>query len=539
MTGVKEPVETITVRFVALGCAKNLVDSEKMLGLLAEAGLLPVGPEDPADLAIINTCGFIAAARAEAAEHIEAALADKRAGRLGRVIVAGCLAQYHPDHLRKHYPELDGVVGLDQRDHIAHLARRLVRESVPAVPTPAPAAWRAGDSTFSVSGTTHPDRMKTHDDSPQVVVPSDQARLRLTEPCWSYLRISEGCSRGCTFCTIPAIRGPFRSKAPDAILAEAEELIADGAVELNLIAQETSAYGQDQPEYGSLARLLRELNRLSGLHWLRVLYTHPASITDELIAALAECDKVTPYLDVPLQHINDRILRLMHRRIDRAGTERLLNRLRRTINNLALRTTMLVGFPSETEDEFAELLDFVREFRFEALGAFAYSAEPGTAAARMPGQLPEPVKRERLDRLMTLQQEIAFNHADRYRGRELTCLLIRPAQPDKIAHLDLDFTPDPSSDAPPGPTGASQSHSPSGSMPNCPPAPTGTRFFVARHAGQAPEIDSECYLQADPPSPGDKAALVPGAMVRARITARCGYDLVGRVVRLEETPPRP
>jgi ribosomal protein S12 methylthiotransferase len=365
-------------------------------------------------------------------------------------------------------PGIDAVVGLGERDAIAPLVTRV-----------ATGKKARGRKAILAEGEFRRQ------------VTNDQVRLRLTERCWAYLRISEGCSRGCTFCTIPAIRGPYRSKSPEAILAEARELIADGAVEINLIGQETTGYGVDLGYTGGLAALLRELNALPGLHWLRVMYAHPATMQEDQITALAECDKVVPYVDMPLQHINDRILRLMHRRITRQKTEDLLAKLRRRIDNVTIRTTMLVGFPSETPAEFEELLEFVRRQRFEALGCFAYSAEEGTAAARLQKQVPDEVKQERFERLMEVQQEIAFAHADGWIGRKVDCLVTRPTEAAEVKALNLE---------------------------------KGRKWFVARHAGQAAEIDSECFLAA-----AVRAKVCCGEIMKAKITGRRDYDLVGTI----------
>ncbi len=464
---------SITVNFVALGCAKNLVDSEKMLGLLADSGILLVGPDEKADVTVINTCGFIEDARAEAAEHINQAIKAKKIGRIGKIVVAGCLAQLWGKTLQTRYPGVDAVIGLNQRDNVSGIVRKLALQS-PAKPLKLKAT---------------PKRLPVF----RGPVLNDQTRLRLTEQCWSYLRIAEGCSMGCAFCTIPAIRGPFRSKTPEAVLAEAAELVADGVVELNLIAQETSSYGRDLDGYGGLGRLLRDLNRLDGLRWLRVLYTHPASVTDDIIDAMNQCEKVVPYLDMPLQHINDRVLKLMHRHINREKTKKLLKKIRDSIDNLTLRTTMLVGYPTETDAEFAELLEFVREERFDALGGFAYSPEPGTPAGKMAGQVPAKTRQRRLEQLMMTQQSIAFAKAEAYIGRKVQALLLNTLSDSVMTEMRLDKN---------------------------------LSWFTARHAGQAPEIDSVCYVSAP-----IRTTLKPGRMVKIMITKRKNYDLVGQVSR--------
>jgi len=440
-----------------------------MLGLLAEGGFVLVNSDEPAEVKIINTCGFIADARQEALENIAQAIEEKLAGKIGHVVVAGCLAQFWGQKLLEQFPDISDLIQLAQRDRIAEITRRLVAPNSP----PAPIPLRFRPEKFS------------H------IISDDKARLRLTEPCWSYLRISEGCDRQCSFCTIPLIRGPYRSKPLPEIINEARELVNDGAVELNLIGQETSIYGKDLHNNESLASLVRQLNQIDGLKWLRILYTHPASITDELIEALANCEKAVPYLDIPLQHINDRILKLMHRRINRRKTEIILKKLRQSIDNIAIRTTMLVGFPSETEAEFAELLDFIHQQRFEALGCFTYSREAETLAAKIRDQISEKLKLSRHERLMLAQREIAFAHADSLVGTTIETLIIRPIGDAEINQLKLDLK---------------------------------KSWFLARHSGQAPEMDSECYLA------GDNADKIESGEIKfALITARVQYDLIGKI----------
>ncbi|MBN1844399.1 MAG: 30S ribosomal protein S12 methylthiotransferase RimO [Sedimentisphaerales bacterium] len=465
---IEEPASPLRVNFISLGCAKNLVDSEKMLGLLAEAQMMPVGPDDPAEATLINTCGFIADARQESFEAIEQALEAKSRGRTAAVLVCGCLAQYWHKRLLERYPELDAVVGLDRRDRIPAIVRQIISSP--------PTAKNPRDRVL-----VGPFKEQTAD---------DRARLRLTEQGWAYLRISEGCDRGCSFCTIPRIRGPFRSRRPESILAEAAELVADGVLEINLIGQETSGYGADLDEGLDLADLVGRLNRLEPLRWIRVLYAHPATLTDRIIEALAGGEKVAPYLDLPLQHINDRLLKLMNRSITRGQTEDLLQKLRRRIPQLAVRTTLLVGFPGETDEQFEELLQFVQDQRFEALGAFRYSAEAHTRASHLQPAVPDEVKQERYERLMMTQQRIAFDHAEGLIGRQVDCLIGRPLTDEECTSLEL-------------------------------PAAEGP-WFLGRHARQAPEIDSECLIAGVREHHGD-------TIVPVLITARRDYDLVGRL----------
>ncbi|MBN1436034.1 MAG: 30S ribosomal protein S12 methylthiotransferase RimO [Sedimentisphaerales bacterium] len=456
----------ITINFVALGCPKNLVDSEKMLGLIVENGIAIVSPDDQADATLINTCGFIESARQEAYEHIEAALEAKANGDVNYVIVVGCLAQYYASKLIDRYPEIDAVVGLTERDNIPNIIRDLVTADSP---NPSPIVI------------THPSHGITN----------DQARLRITEPYRAYLRISEGCSQGCAFCSIPRIRGPFRSKPLQTVLDEAQELVADGVTELTIIGQETTSYGQDLTPKATLAQILQQLDQLCDLRWVRLLYAHPASLTDEIIDAIAQCEKTLPYIDLPLQHINDRMLKLMNRHIDRAGCENRIQKLRQAIPNITIRTTMLVGFPSETDAEFNELLEFVRQTRFDALGTFAYSREQGTAADKLAPQVPEEIKQQRLQTLMLAQQEIAFDIADSLVGKTLSCIVNQELDPKSI----LTFKP-----------------------------AKKKKWYLARHQGQAPEIDTETFLCAP-----KQTEIIPGQIVKAKITQRAEYDLVGEI----------
>ena len=433
-----------TVAFVSLGCPKNLVDSEKMLGQLAMAGMIVTGEEE-ADVIVVNTCGFLEAARDESLAVIRDVVRRKQDGPCRRVVVAGCLAQRMGETLFDEVPGIDAVVGVNNRDDIVAAA----------------APDRPGATVCYL------------DASPSHMV-ADDARLRLTPRHYAYLRISEGCDQQCTFCAIPSIRGPLRSKPIDLLLAEARELIDDGAVELVLIGQETTSYGHDLGAGLRLADALRRLDGLDGVRWIRLMYAYPVGLDEAAIDAIAECQRVVKYIDLPLQHVNDRLLKAMHRRIDRAGTERLLARIRGRIPGVTLRTTLLAGFPGETEDEFVELLGFVRDFAFDMLGVFPYSQEPGTPASRMRGGLPDDVIGERVEALMLAQQEIAFAKADAMAGRTVEVLVDGPAE-----------TPD---------------------------------RQIARHAGQAPEVDSVTVVT--------DCANGPGEFVSVRVRGREDYDLV-------------
>src|SRR6516225_2528933 len=337
-----------TFAFVSLGCPKNLVDSERMLGKLAQDGYTLVPEADGADVVVVNTCGFIEPARQESLAVIKEMLALKEAGRLGRVVVAGCLAERKQDSLLQELPQVDQFAGVFGREEITQVVDRALAQDQEQRSVFRPAPVKAQEDT---------------------------ARLRITPRHYAYLKISEGCDRLCTFCAIPGMRGKHVTKPIEEVIREATELAGDGVRELILVAQDTTYYGMDLYGRVRLAELLRQLEGVNGIEWIRVLYAYPINFTDELIETLATGKKIVPYLDLPLQHINDRMLRRMQRRVNRAETEKLLARLRQAIPRLTLRTTFIVGFPGETEAEFAELSDYVREQRFERAGVFTYSRE--------------------------------------------------------------------------------------------------------------------------------------------------------------------
>lgn len=450
------------VSFVSLGCAKNLVDSEKMLGQLAEAGCAITADEDHADVTVINTCGFLDASRVEADQVIREAVERKQAGTLKRVVVAGCLVQRDKETILERVPGIDALVGVNSRDDIVQAV--LGRPGV------------NGQRKKRINKNGAPE-LYLADYHPFVQI--DTARLRLTPRHYAYLRISEGCDQKCTFCTIPSIRGPMHCKPPHMVLEEARELISDGVREISLIGQDTTSYGLGaDPLATGLAGLLRMLNTLDGLGWVRLMYVYPSDFTDEMIDAIAESPRVCNYIDIPLQHINDRVLKAMHRGINRRATEELLQKIRGRIPGVTIRTTMIVGFPGETQAEFDELKEFVTDFGFDALGVFPYSREDQTPAGRMTGQLSDQVKKERVEALMLAQQEVAFALADRYVGSSFEVLV--------------------------------DSVSPSGEV-------------WARHEGQAPMVDSATRLE--------RCDAAPGEFLTVRCTGRDGYDLVARPVR--------
>jgi ribosomal protein S12 methylthiotransferase len=431
--------EAQTVAIVSLGCPKNLVDSEKLCSHLAEAGYLIGAPMEEADVILINTCGFLQSAREESLEIIAEAVTCKQTGNARRVVVAGCLVNRDGQALLSSIDGIDAIVSVNDRDAIVQAVQADARQTLLSDAGP------AGD---------------------------DRGRFRLTSPHTAFLRIAEGCDHRCTFCTIPDIRGPFRSKPLDRVLAEAKELVESGAVELNVIAQDTTSYGMDLPDKPTLATLLTELNKLEGVSWIRLMYAYPNNFTDELIDVMTTSDRIVEYVDMPLQHISDGVLKRMGRRITRVEIETLLAKLRDAMPNMTLRTTLIAGFPGETDEQFAELLTFVEEFEFDAMGAFAYSPEEGTPATTLPDQVSEDVKLQRVEQLMLAQQAIVFDTNDAVLG-QLVDVLVDGVDNEGVA--------------------------------------------IARHSGQAPEIDSVCLLTGPAPV---------GEIVPAEIVDWQDYDLI-------------
>ncbi len=408
-----------TYAFVSLGCPKNLVDSERMLGLLQLDGYRLIGDPNGADFAVVNTCGFIESARAESFGAIDEMIELKRQGRLRGLIVSGCLAERQKELLLEERPEIDHVVGVFGREEVTKVADRLIGGLAEqrTVFRPAPS-------------------------SPL----DDKNRLRITPRHFAYLKISEGCDRLCTFCAIPKMRGRHVTKPMDEVVREAEELAADGVRELNIVAQDTPYYGMDLYGRPRLAELLARLEEVDGINWIRLLYFYPMYIGDDLIDAIAASAKIVPYLDIPLQHANDTMLRRMQRRVSRAETEALLDKLRSRIANLVLRTTFITGFPGETEEQFEDLIEFVERHRFERLGVFTYSYEPDTPAAKLPDHLPEAIKADRRGRLMEVQQPIAFARNEAQVGRSADVLIDAPLPGEKDVWLGRTYADAPDID---------------------------------------------------------------------------------------------
>lgn len=388
-----------TYAFISLGCPKNLVDSERMLGLLSLDGYELVGEPEGTDFVVVNTCGFIEQARQESRGAIEEMLDLKRNGKTRGVIVSGCLAERQKEDLLAQYPDVDHLVGVFGREEVTRVADRLVG---------------------------HLDEQRTVFRPAPVRALSDRDRLRITPQHFAYLKISEGCDRLCTFCAIPKMRGKHASKPIDEVLAEARQLADDGVRELIIVAQDTPYYGIDLFGEPRLAELLSQLEQVDGLDWIRLMYFYPMYVDDRLIDVIGRSEKIVPYVDMPLQHINDEMLRRMARRVTRGQTEALLEKLRRRIENLIVRTTFITGFPGETDAQFEQLVEFVGTQRFERLGVFTYSLEPDTPAANLPGHLPEEIKLQRRDRLMQVQQDIAFAWNDAQLGRRRDVILDQP-----------------------------------------------------------------------------------------------------------------
>jgi ribosomal protein S12 methylthiotransferase len=387
-----------TVGFVSLGCPKNVVDSEKMLAEIGQGGFVITSQPDNAEIIVINTCGFIAPAVDESLEVIRWAVDRKAGGVVKKVIVAGCLSERLGRKLFDKVEGIDAIIGLGGRDKIAQVIKKTLSSGEPAAYLD-PAICE-----------------------PQTVG-DDRGRLLITPRHWAYLRISDGCSHRCSFCTIPAIKGRFRSKPAELVLAEAAELVSAGVVELNVIAQDTTRYGYDLNIEDGLSWLVKELERIAGLVWIRLMYLYPAGINEKLIEVAAKSEKIVHYFDIPIQHSSDEVLRAMGRPDTKESLKKLIEKLRNSIAGCLLRTTIIVGFPGETDEQFAELLEFVRWVEFDALGCFKFYPESGTRAAEMPGQVSDEVKHQRLEELILTQQEISFAKNEKRVGIELRCLV--------------------------------------------------------------------------------------------------------------------
>ncbi len=375
----------MNVGVISLGCAKNQVDTQTMLGYLKAAGYTFTGEPSEADILIVNTCGFITPAKEESIDAIFEMAQYKASGRCRLLVVTGCLSERYRKELTEEMPEVDLFLGVREYEKLP----KLIAEKLSLPCSPA-------------------------------IVPE---RLLVTPPYRAYLRIGDGCNNRCAYCAIPLIRGDLRSTPMEQLVLEAKALADMGVTELSVIAQDTSGYGKDLYGKPRLIPLLKQLDRIDGLRWVRLLYTYPDTVTPDLLDTLAEGEKLVPYLDMPLQHCNDEILRRMHRRGSKAHIESVLDHIRNHYPDFTLRTTMMVGFPGETDAQFDELMRFLREYPFDRVGAFSFSPEEGTAAESMPDQIPDDVKEARLSALMEQQQEISKARNERWIGRELTMLV--------------------------------------------------------------------------------------------------------------------
>jgi ribosomal protein S12 methylthiotransferase len=444
-----------SLAIISLGCPKNLVDTEYMLGQLRKANFRQTDQVEGADCVLVNTCGFIDTARAEALEVIDQLQQLKADGQIGSIVVTGCLAQRDGESLFEQCPGIDQVVGVFSREKVVEAVAAACKgpESPPS---------DLSSRLFLL-------------DQPEGPPPIDVPRRRLTPRHTAYLRLSEGCDRSCSFCSIPSIRGSHASKPIEMIVDEARRLADEGVRELILIAQDTNYYGIDLYGKSSLEKLLAQLERVDRIAWIRLMYLYPKFWDEALIDRIAGSRKILPYLDLPLQHINNEVLRRMNRSVTTEQTKDLLARLRDRIDGLTLRTTFLVGFPGETESQFEELLEFVAEQRFERLGVFAYRREPGTGSDSLDGHLDESVKQDRFERLMSLQQKIVFEANEKLIGQHRD-VLIDQEMPDE------------------------------------------RNVYLGRTVADAPEVDGVVYLTDD--------RLRVGQIVECEIVAFEGYDLV-------------
>jgi ribosomal protein S12 methylthiotransferase len=468
----------LKIGLVSLGCPKNLVDGEVMLGLAQQAGHEITADAGDADVIVVNTCAFIDNAKQESIDAILEMAQHKRNGRTSRLVVTGCLAERYRDELRKEIPEIDAVLGTGEVGDIvgALEARGAMRDarSEPLRFHRKPSAPRASDLGSSAPRAS---RLAPRE-LPTYIYDADTPRILTTPKHFAYVKIAEGCDYTCAFCIIPTLRGAYRSRTRESIVAEARALAARGVKELLLISQDTTFYGIDRQERGALAALLRELNGVDGLEWIRMLYLYPTTITDEVLAAMAECEKVCNYVDLPLQHASADVLKRMRRPGNRQTYDKLLGRIRDRVPGVTLRTTFIVGFPGETEDDFAQLEGFVEDTAFDHIGVFTYSHEEGTRAYAGKDDVTAATKRKRRNRIMSRQQRIVTARQEARIGTDVRVLIDGPSAEHELV-------------------------------------------LQGRLEGQAPEIDPVVYLTDCDPS-----VYGAGNLIRARIVGVEGYDLL-------------
>jgi ribosomal protein S12 methylthiotransferase len=491
------------VGFLSLGCPKNLVDGEVMLGLAREAGHEITADADSADVLVVNTCAFIDSAKQESIDAILEMAERRTNGRCSRLVVTGCLAERYREELKREIPEIDTVLGTGEVPQILEAiapavslpppaARKPRIDGPKAVPLPfvsrPPHAMtaRVARNAQNEAG-EHRKQDRTADGGGRTAAPSyiydaDTPRLLTTPTHFAYVKIAEGCDYTCAFCIIPALRGSYRSRTHESIVREARALAGRGVRELLVVSQDTTFFGVDRGERGALARLLRELNTIDGLRWIRLLYLYPSTVTDDVLAAMAACDKVCRYVDLPLQHASADVLRRMRRPGNRRTYDRLLARIRDRVPGVSLRTTFIVGFPGETDSDFAELESFVSDTAFDHVGVFTYSHEEGTRAFGLADDVPARVKRSRRHALMARQKRIVARAQNGRIGQEVTVMIDGPSPEHELV-------------------------------------------LQGRLEGQAPDIDPVVYL-----SECDPAGYQPGQLIRATIAGARGYDLLATPV---------
>ena len=440
----------IKVGMVSLGCSKNQVDAERMLFKIKEAGYKLVEDAALSDVVIINTCGFIESAKAEAIETILEFAQLKKEGRIKKIIVTGCLAERYKNEVAEEIPEADAVIGIGCNGDICEVINKALAD----------------------------ERVIEFNDKETLSLEGE--RIISTLPFFAYLKVAEGCDNRCTYCAIPSIRGRFRSKPIEKVIEEAKSLAESGVRELNLIAQDTTRYGEDL--YGELAlpKLLRELCRIEKLKWIRILYCYPERVTDELLEVIAAEPKIVKYMDLPIQHVNADILKKMNRKGDEKSLRELIKKIRKAIPNIILRTTLITGFPTETDEQFTELAEFVKDIRFDRLGCFAYSAEDGTPAATMEGQIDEDVKQRRADHIMEMQMMISEKNNNKMLGKTVEAVV---EGFDRYAEC-----------------------------------------FFGRTSADAPDIDGKIFFKS-------KEKLSMGQFVMVKIDDTMDYDLIGEVIK--------
>lgn len=443
---------TERVHLISLGCPKNRVDSEVMVGKLHQGDFEMVDSPEDADVIIVNTCSFIQPATEESVDTVLEMAGYKQAGSCKKLVVTGCMVQRYGTALEDELPEVDHFLGTGEYHRI--------------------------DEVLSARGEAAP---RSFVDTPMYIHDEMAPRLNSWKPHSAYLKISEGCDHRCAFCIIPTLRGKMRSRTIPSLVTEARRLAAQGVREINIVSQDSTAYGRDLKDGTDLGGLLRALAQIEKLDWIRLHYAYPIGLPESLLRAIAEEPKVVPYLDMPLQHAAGPMLKAMRRGITRDGQERILSRVRKFVPDVAIRTTFIVGFPGETDEDFEVLVDFIKDQQFDRVGVFTYFQEDGTDAAKLPGQVPEDVKVARQARLMGVQREISRARNEALVGTELDVLIDGPAAEDE-------------------------------------------RVLVGRTASQAPEVDGQVFLDAPP------ADAQPGQLRRVRIERASDYDLVGRIV---------